>query len=68
MKNKQHSNLIKRFNDNRLIINYLEDLKKENIIEPKSKLNRYIKELSRKQYKIKEQIKQTQHKYSLKHK
>lgn len=67
MKNKQHSNLIKRFNDNKLIINYLEDLKKDNL-EPKSNLNKHIKELSRKQYKIKEQIKQTQHKYSLKHK
>lgn len=67
MTNKQHSNLIKRFNDNKLIINYLEDLKKENL-ESKSKLNKHIKELSRKQYKIKEQIKQTQRKYSLKHK
>lgn len=67
MKNNQHSNLAKQFNDNRLIIKWIEQQKTYSD-NPKYLLNKMLKEYSRKQYKLKHRIKESQHQYTIKHK
>lgn len=64
--NQHHSLLVKDLHENKKFIKYLET-KKKDPIESSREINRLIKDISRKQYKLKEAIKRSQHKYSLKH-
>lgn len=63
-KNIQHSRLAIRLNENKKQIHRLENQKKDPLENP-IKINKIIKALARKQYRIKEQIKRSQYKYYL---